>query len=567
MIVAGLLASLALSGCSSGKSTSAVKPVKPPDTQQNPASREKALQHFIDASLFEMRGDYAKAILEYQDALRYEKDHAIYFALTKCYSALNKHSLAIEAGAQAVRLAPDNLDYRRILADAYIAAHELDAAAFQYEEIVKRDSTSIESWYALARLSQTRKPLRAVEVYQSILRRFGHEWDVLLQLAELYNSMGEHRKSAEALQDMLRIDPSNQELRKTIAQTWVRAGEPDTALAVLNALLLLNPNNVEYLSETAGIYLQKKEYGRAAELFDPILQRDSINLDTKLRIGELYFTQINTDSGLTPVARRMFESIIAHHPEDWRAFWFLGAIGAVTGDDSLAVANFRVVTNLATWNADGWVYLSSIFMENNEYEEMVTVLESALRVLPDDFRVNFFLGVAYARLNRISDAIRILENARLLNPTDVNAIIQLALAYDGLERHEESDRLYEEVLTIEPDNHLALNNYSYSLAERNIQIQRALAMAGKAVEAQPENASYLDTIGWIYFRLGKYEKAEEYLKKAIGKGSPSAVLYEHLGDVYFMMNERVRALEHWNAALRLDETNEDLREKVARGTL
>jgi len=559
---------LVLAGCSSSEEAAKREPGKDDTgTSTDAASRDRALQHFIDASLYEMKGDYAKAVLEYQDALRYDKNHAIYFALAKNYSALNKHSLAIEAGKEAVRLAPENLDYRKTLADVYIAAFEIDKAAEEYEQIVRRDSTSLESWYNLARLYQGRKPLKALEVYNSIIRRFGAEWEVLLQIAEMHNQMGEYEKAAAAMKKMLEIDPGNLELKHSVAQSYMRAGKFDEALALLHELREINPANIEYIGDIAGIHLRRKEYAKAAEQFERILEQDSVAIEAKLRIGELYFGQMESDSTLAPIAQSIFERILEHHPDDWRPHWFLGAIGAVTGNDSLSVSNFRKVTELAGWNADGWVYLSSVFLEKNNYAEVEKVLESAIKVLPDDFRVNFFLGVAYNQLGKKQEAIRVLEHARTLNPKDVNAISQLALVYDGLDRHDETDRLYEEGLTLDPENHLMLNNYSYSLAERNLNLQRALEMARKAIEAQPENQAYLDTIGWVYYQLGNYKLAEEFIAKAIGMGNASAVLHEHLGDIYYRMNDRDRALEQWRIGLKLDEENQELREKVERGTL
>ncbi len=559
---------LLMGACSSSKEAAVPEgATEKPLTALEQMAKDKALEHFVEGSLNEMKGDHAKAILEYQDALRYDQNHAIYFALSKSYSALNKHSLATEAGKEAVRLSPDNMEYRRTLADTYVAAFEVDKAVAEYEEIVKRDSNSINSWYSLARLVQGKNPKRALEVYTHILDRFGPEWDVLIQIAELHNAMGQPEKSADALKQMLEIDPGNIELKQSVAEAYIRAEKYDTALAILQELRSLNPDNMEYSGGIATIHLQRKDYARAAEEFQAILKEDSVTLDSKMRIGELYFQQMEKDSTLAPITRSIFEDIRDKHPEDWRPYWFLGAIGAVTGNDTLTEPNFRKVTELASWNADGWVYLTSVLMERNDFEEVVTVLEEAQKVLPDEFRVHFFLGVAYNRLQRNQEAARAIERARIINPKDVNAIIQLAIVYDALQNQEETDKLYEEALKLDPDNHLALNNYGYSLAERNIQIERALEMSKKAVEAQPENASYLDTIGWVYFRLGKYKEAEEYIKKAIDKGNPSSVLFEHLGDVYFMMNERDRALEQWNIALKMDEGNTILREKVARGTL
>jgi tetratricopeptide (TPR) repeat protein len=89
-------------------------------------------------------------------------------------------------------------------------------------------------------------------------------------------------------------------------------------------------------------------------------------------------------------------------------------------------------------------------------------------------------------------------------------------------------------------------------------------MAKRAVAQQPENQSYLDTYGWVYFKLSNYAEAEKWIKKAIEKGNASAVLYEHLGDVYSHMNDQERAVEQWNIALKLDASNAALKEKISR---
>jgi Tfp pilus assembly protein PilF len=170
-------------------------------------------------------------------------------------------------------------------------------------------------------------------------------------------------------------------------------------------------------------------------------------------------------------------------------------------------------------------------------------------------------------MNRPLDAARVLEHARQINPKEVDAVAQLALVYDGISRFEESDALYEEALRLDPANALVLNNFAYSLAERNVNLDRALAMSRKAVDADPGNASYLDTIGWIYYRLGNYKEAERFVKEAIGKGEVNAVVYEHLGDIYFKLDQKDLAIEQWNLALKLDANNTTLRDKIARGSL
>ncbi|MGA9118162.1 MAG: tetratricopeptide repeat protein [Bacteroidota bacterium] len=555
-----------LTGCAS---TSQVAPPQPPAPEHQGLTPQQglAMQHFIDGSIDEQKGEYAQAALEYQEALRYDKNHAIYYALSRAYGMLNKPVPALEAGREAVDLAPDIREYRRNLAAIYLSAMKPDSAILQYENLVRLDSSNIESWFNLARLYQGRSPLKALEIYRRITERFGAQWDVLLQTADLCNKLGKFDEAADALKQMSEIDPGNKELQHTLAQTYARAQEFDSALAVYKSLRDAEPGNLQITSEMAGLNLLRKDYAAAAKDFDKILGMDSVTIEAKIHIGELYFDQAGKDSTLIPRTKNIFEKIKTEAPNDWRPYWFLGAIGSLTKDDSASVQNFRKVTELASWNADGWVYLSSVFFSSNNFDQMARVLESAIKVLPDDFRVNFFLGVAYSRLNRNIDAVRVLEHARSLNRTDQDAISQLALVYEALKHFGEADSLYEEALRLDPKNDLVLNNYSYSLAERNIQLDRALTMSKKAVAAKPENGSYLDTMGWIYFRLGEYTDAEKYVKKAIATGESSPVVYEHLGDIYYRMNNRDAAIEQWNLALQLDHNNSALRAKITRGSL
>jgi tetratricopeptide (TPR) repeat protein len=564
LLVGAVLAASLLMGCSSGSQVAKVG--TPADSSDSPA-RQQALRHLITGSALEAKGDYAAAILEFQDALRYTRDPALYFAISKGYSALSKHSLAIEAGKEAVRLAPNEITYHQNMADVYAAAFDFEAAASEFEEIIKRDSTDLNAWFNLAHLLQNKRPLRALEVYQHLINRFGQQWDVLLQMAQLYDKLGKYDRSAEALKQMTELDPENQPLKESLAQTYVRAEKLPEALAVYSELRDMNPDNLAVLAEMAGVHLSMKEYKKAAEEFETILGRDSVKIDLKLRIGEIYFAETGKDSTLAPLTCTIFQKISQKHPDDWRAFWFLGALGGMMHDDSLSVRNFRRVTELASWNADAWVYMSGVFLGKNDFSKVVQILESAVKVVPQDFRVNFFLGFAYSRLGRNIDAARVLEQARQINPKDVDAIAQLALVYDGMKKYEDSDRLYEEALQLDSSRSLILNNFAYSLSERGLQLDRAYQMAQKAVDAEPENASYLDTMGWILFKLSRYREAETFVKKAIAKGEASAVVYEHLGDIYFKLDDKSQALEHWQMALKLDETNSALREKISRGSL
>jgi tetratricopeptide (TPR) repeat protein len=112
-----------------------------------------------------------------------------------------------------------------------------------------------------------------------------------------------------------------------------------------------------------------------------------------------------------------------------------------------------------------------------------------------------------------------------------------------------------------------MNNFAYSLAERGIRLQDALTMSKKAIEAEPKNSSYLDTIGWIYFRLGDYKKAKKNIEEAVKLESKNATLLDHLGDVHFKLGEKSKAFDLWKNAFELDSTKIEIKMKIEKGEL
>ncbi len=106
-----------------------------------------------------------------------------------------------------------------------------------------------------------------------------------------------------------------------------------------------------------------------------------------------------------------------------------------------------------------------------------------------------------------------------------------------------------------------LNNYAYHLSEIGEKLNDAKEMSKKTIEKEPDNASYLDTYGWILFKLKDYKNAVIYVDKAIKLGKNETLL-EHLGDIYEAMGEVVKALKAWNEALAINPDNDAIKQKV-----
>jgi Flp pilus assembly protein TadD len=164
----------------------------------------------------------------------------------------------------------------------------------------------------------------------------------------------------------------------------------------------------------------------------------------------------------------------------------------------------------------------------------------------------------------LQEAIPFLNRALQGRPDWVGAMSSLAGAYESLKSFALADTLYTQALRLEPGNATVLNNYGYSLTERGIRLDEALEMSRKAIETEPENGAFLDTMGWIFFRLGEYEKALPLIEKAYGMRSDSPEVIEHLGDVYDKLGRKEDAARMWEKALEYRKGNPGLLKKLGR---
>jgi tetratricopeptide (TPR) repeat protein len=470
-------------------------------------------------------------------------------------------------GAEAVRLKPDDRIFRETLAESYARNYDVENAISQYEELIRQDSGNASAWQNAAHLLIIKRPLRSLEFFEEIIDRFGPDWEAYAQMEKIYSVTGNNAGSIKALKGMVGIDPTNVQVKKALGDAYLAADSLDAALKAYNELAELHPGNIALRAAMAHAYLLERDYEHAGAQFDTIMAIDTLSADDQIRFGQIFISFVQRDSAVAPIAMELFRHVRDRHPGDWRPYWFLGALGGSMGNDSSAALNFAKVIEIDSSNADGWMSLASVSYDKGELQRTVDILQSAQVYIPKEFRLHLLLGITYQRMRKLREAAESLERAIVIEEKNVDALGALAMVYDELDRQAESDSTYEKALALDPKNHLILNNYGYSLADRNLQIDRALVMAQEAISQQPENTSYLDTIGWIYFRLGRYTEAEEYIKKAIALGSNSAVIHEHLGDIYSKMNDREKALEYWNKALQLDPSNAPLAEKINRGSL
>jgi len=125
-----------------------------------------------------------------------------------------------------------------------------------------------------------------------------------------------------------------------------------------------------------------------------------------------------------------------------------------------------------------------------------------------------------------------------------------------------SDSAFEAIIAIKPNSPLALNNYAYFLSLRNLDLDKAENMSKHSIELDPYNPSNLDTYGWILFQKKKFKEAQIQIQKSLDLAPNNAEVVEHLGDVFFELDDIVKAIENWKKALSLGGDTEALNYRI-----
>lgn len=558
-----------------------------------------ALDHFISGSAAESKGDFTTALVEFNEALKYDTSASIFYALAKNYFYINEAAPALRNVKKAVEMNPNRIDYYELLADIYTSTDQDDSASVVLEKMIIIDSVNIGALYKLARIYEKSAPLRAIQYYKKLTDIVGPDWNILLRIGELNEKVGNTEESISTVEQLLILDPSNIQIQKLLMEILERNKKYDRALEVVNDMLETDPSDLEIHERKARLFIIQNKWDEASKEYDYLLNQKNVPFDGKMKIGASYFVKALNDTMLLPVAKKFF-SRLDQDTSAWEVKLYLGAVQLLEKSEDADI-KLKEAAQLNSTDAQGWIQLGGLLFDSKKYKESVKLMSYCAENFEADYVVNLIYGLGLAQIEKHSDAknylekalsispndvnalsayaftlnqlkdynnaIKYLNKALILKPDDVNLLGTLGLIYNSQKNWEECDSTYEKALRLEPLNALINNNYAYSLSERGIQLTRAMDMVNLALTANSVNSSYLDTKGWIYFQLGEYDSAEVYIQKALKNGGDSAAVLEHLGDITFKKGERKTALEIWLKAYNLDSSNKDLKLKIDKGEI
>ena len=592
-----ILIVLAAAGCSSSVVKEEPRLSAINKTELN---KKLALEKFINGSALELKGQINEAIAEYLDALKFDSSPGIFYALAKNYYRVNKLSSALGYSQKAINKEPDNTEYLMLQASIYTSSHLEDSAAVVFKRVIKLDSVNANAYFGLAQLYENKKPSEAIAMYKKVIELTGPEWNVLVKIADINERLGNISETISTVEELIRLSPSDLNLQKLLIESYLKTKNHKKALENVDQALISYPDDPVLIDLKGRIYVAQSKWKDASDIYMRLIKNPSINYEAKLRIGTSFLGESEKDSVNLDLAKKIFIEM-KRDTLDWQVNAYLGEIELKQKNDNAAIEYFKTAAKISEWNAAIWTRLGGILFDARKYDECISYMKTAVDKFPNDLTINLIYGLSLSALNKHQDAKHALEKTLKINPNDVNALSAIGYTYNQMKNDNEaiiylnraliydpknlqaisvlalihesrkdfhiSDSLYTNALKIDSTNALLLNNFAYSLAERNVRLNEALMMAQKAIKQEAQNSSYLDTIGWIYFRLGDFEKAKLNIQKAVQIETTNATLLDHLGDVYFKLGDKSKAVDYWKKAFNEDSTKTEIKTKIDKGGL
>jgi len=194
--------------------------------------------------------------------------------------------------------------------------------------------------------------------------------------------------------------------------------------------------------------------------------------------------------------------------------------------------------------------------QSGKGDQALAVLEEVLKKRADDPSAHVALAQGYIEANRGAQAVKILQEARQRFPKDVSLAFELGAVFEKQKKYDDAEAAFKQALARDPDHAPTLNYLGYMLAERGERLHESVDYIKRALAIEPANGSYLDSLGWAYYKNGQLDLAEDYLRRAADQLTLNAVVQDHYGDVLMRLGRVQEAIDAWSRALAGD--TEDL---------
>ncbi len=495
-------------------------------------------------------------------------------------------SVALGATAQPNKPAPKNRDLEQSLFfDARPSAPDQSLAKFS-EKKADAEAAFMQGLI----LEEDGDYDSALEAYTKSLQLDpGGNPQIAIRVANEYVKRENIPFALDLLKDLIKVRPDEIQAFLNLADIYLQQlGKPDLALPYAEQALRLAPDrlapyqtlfeinfalnrkknaeadDVDALSKVGDDYVEINEVPNAIAAYLKALELSQGNTEIRYKLAQSFLKTGQRDEAI-----RALEEMIKTNSLRPESYEFLARLYREGGNLEQALTNYEQAILLTPNQPENYLHAAEMQLELKKFDDAVLTLQQARHLFPIP-QMTYSLAVALSTAKRYSDALPIyeaaLQEAKASQPEVLDAAFYFnyAVAAEQSNLIDKAAGLFKQCIELDPSKAAQAYNYlGYMYVDRNMNLDEAGLMIKKALELQPDNGAYIDSLGWYYYHTGDYPKALTELLRALERLKPEdPVVLEHVGDTYQALNNVGEAEVYWQRALKLDPTNQKLATKI-----
>jgi tetratricopeptide (TPR) repeat protein len=509
---------------------------------------------------------------------------------------------AIHEFEEIVRIDPTGRDGYLMLGQLYRINDAPDKAAEIYKKFLGVEPGSEEGVIALATLSmENNHNAEAVDMLNDFLKKQPTSDRALETIGDAYSNLGDTTAAADAYKRAAALNDDS-DLRDKLANALFDDNRLDEAGTLYEDMLREDQGSVQVMQKLAQIYRRQMKYTEARDLLNRALRRSG-NSSVSIRFD---LALVDRDEGKFDDAVRGFEALLKETEKPTynqlerrsRALFYtqIGILRSLQTRFDEAVTAFNSVRSLSDADQKNRVDLMIVdtYREAKQVDKAESAVRSALLESPSskelqmayadilssrgrtDESIQMLQKLAgdkapdldlvgaiinvYEHAEKFSEAQSTLDSAIRRFPDEKQVYFLQGALYERQKKYPEAEQAFRRALTLDKNDPSVLNYLGYMLADRGLKLDEALTMIKKAVDADPINGAFLDSLGWVYYKMDMLDLAERYLKRAVAFAATNATMHDHLGDLYYKTGRFREAQASWTAGLSFaDEPDEAAR--------
>ncbi len=510
----------------------------------------------------------------YREAIRVEPDDANkYLALTSFLKERNKYDEAMKILDEALQKTKDTASILRIKGDLMLSkalGEQKTLSREDYQKITEyyeksliftNDAFSPQYYERLGDMHiQFRNYEKALKAYQSALIRMPQDEQLSKKVAMCFVALGKRKEAAEILKKIIKLNnEADFNLLQYLGELYESMGDLTNAATCYDDAIKLAPSNAPSLYFKLAAIYATTNLNKAIEVLNNGVKAVPNNYELIQTLATLYLQNKEKQSALTlfETAERFIDK--SSQKPNVNFYMTYGFTALMNKDFLKAIANYDKAIELMPDNIDAYLMKAQCFVEMHNYQKACATLIKALAVQPANPFVWFHYGILATRMERYDEAVSIFELVeKIINssndkiqsmPFYNDFLFAYASSLERIKEYERAEKMLLELIKREPNDPEPYNYLAYTWAELNIKLETALLFVEHAIELDPDNGAFLDTLGWIYFKQNKPDMALDYLLQAAELAPEEPVIFEHIAEVYEKLNKSEEAARYLRMAV------------------